>query len=1124
MDIKTILKEKGDKFMAVETTLNKKKLGIHMSGLTKVLPWLYPAFAAIFLGLNFAGITTGLGSGILGNLPQGVLLNGNVWQSIANSAFLLAQGTAVGAGVAAVLGAYPAIRNITSYARYKKAEKFNYVKGKKVAGVNYDKEAQKTESIINNMLPSTSIGASRLEQAIKLRQDANEAKGWKKFRLGRKATWQEDVVRRSIVTLTDRLAELTRLENRGWKTYSSATGFLTLSANEIATRKAEMRMIQNYFFSVLNKVDDKDPFATTLIAQVKKYRVDKLNNGTKVAGIHLVPETTDPDAIMTANTINDALVRGDVKKAIISLYNETDNDLRSIKAAPTDAVERAIANINLRRAEDAADLAERAAESATQDAYTAHVKGQELLDYCDQLKLRADAKVKDLDSARATAYVILDTLKNTLMNARNKKQAINKAYKQAMTDLISIGYSKKSADETASQIIDQSVKAEAIITEMKDELVSVKDLHATANKILVKMGNQQKAAKGILRKLNIDILAANGNLATIRRNVVASYDELNEITGNKEQSAILVADIAKQRGTILADVAEILANKERSALLTADTEESNKKAKGFADDTETQFGRAKKFADDTKTKSDKVADILDQAKQKLSNIDLTDKQADKILEDMRKKLEKANISEGIIDGLRKSLEAVLKGVEESAEQSVQRTLVHEKTAEEAKDKTLANAKDTEKAKDETLANAKIVEEAKNKILEYQAKIERINQSVKDIRKNVKNNSTEYKNELNNFRVELTKIVADINGLHSTALSETEGIATLSNDVRQQAKDLIGEIDKKLEQELEKAKTANENINTIMKSINLSFADFSKKYTGFINGYYSFTDYLDSLGKKEKILQDIIDKIESYKTEGKTITKELKDIKEAAKGKLKHITSLDQSAEQIRNRMSQRENTVNQILANINKLYDGLKTAKKAQIKDIEALNSSLQKAVETFNENLQAKIADFNTDIDNFEELKAYVQSTKDDIEKNKQYLKEMTQFYKNYEKIIEELQKSKDATEASKQETLKELGSLQAQFDVLKEDFARYYRNRVTKGSVKRAEKRVEEKFVNMLSLSESNMVEMITEKLSEVQKDLTSKVIAQLEVGVNVKLGLGVTTSVGQTSETTNDSGKTV
>lgn len=1081
--------------MAVETKLDKKKLGIHMRGLTKVLPWLYPAFAAIFLGLNFAGITTGLGSGILGNLPQGVLLNGNVWQSIANSAFLLAQGTAVGAGVAAVLGAYPAVRNIASYARYKKAEKFNYVKGKKVAGVNYDKEAQKTESIINNMLPSTSIGASRLEQAIKLRQDANKAKGWKKFRLGRKATWQEDVVRRSIVTLTDRLAELTRLENRGWKTYSSATGFLTLSANEIATRKAEMRMIQNYFFSVLNKVDDKDPFATTLIAQVKKYRVDKLNNGTKVAGIHLVPETTDPDAIMTANTINDALVRGDVKKAIISLYNETDNDLRSIKAAPTDAVERAIANINLRRAEDAADLAERAAESATQDAYTAHIKGQELLDYCDQLKLRADAKVKDLDSARATAYVILDTLKNTLMNARNKKQAINKAYKQAMTDLISIGYSKKSADETASQIIDQSVKAEAIITEMKDELVSVKDLHATANNILVKLGNQQKAAKGILRKLNIDILAANGNLATIRRNVVASYDELNEITGNKEQSAILVADIAKQRGTILADVAEILANKERVALLTADTEESNKKAKGFADGAETQFNRGKRFADDTKTKSDKVADILDQAKQKLSNIELTDKQAGKILQDMRKKLEKANISEGIIDGLRKSLEAVLKGAEESAEQSAQRTLAREKTAEDATKNILAHEK--------------TAEEAKNKILEYQAKIERINQSVKDIRKNVKNNSTEYKNELNNLRVELTKIVADINGLHSTALSETEGIASLSNDVRNQAKDLIDEIDEKLAQELEKAKTANEDIQKILdhvtkvnNNIKKYFDDFSKKYSRFINGYYDFESYLEDIKEEQAKLQVIIDTIKDYEKQGNKIEGDLKDIKEVAEGKLKHIESVNQSAQQIWNRMSQRENTVNQILANINKLYDGLKTAKKVQIKEIETINASLQAEIETLNKLKSTTVSDLD-------DTKKYVQKTRAEIEQDVEFFTGMKEFYKNYVEIIKTLKSTEKVTETFKNETLEKLESLQEQFDVLQGKFDKYYRNRVTRGRVKK---------------TKDELVGMI----NNMQTDMLNKVIAQvramLEVDVKVKVGLGVATSVEQTSETTNDSGKTV
>ena len=100
--------------MAVDTKLEEKKFGIHMSGLTKVLPWLYPAFAVVFLGLNIAGITTGLGSGILGNLPQGAILNGNIWQSIANGAYLLAQGTLVGAGVVAIPALYSSIRTSSS--------------------------------------------------------------------------------------------------------------------------------------------------------------------------------------------------------------------------------------------------------------------------------------------------------------------------------------------------------------------------------------------------------------------------------------------------------------------------------------------------------------------------------------------------------------------------------------------------------------------------------------------------------------------------------------------------------------------------------------------------------------------------------------------------------------------------------------------------------------------------------------------------------------------------------------------------------------------------------------------------------------------------------------------------
>ena len=1003
--------------MAVDTKLEEKKFGIHMSGLTKVLPWLYPAFAVVFLGLNIAGITTGLGSGILGNLPQGAILNGNIWQSIANGAYLLAQGTLVGAGVVAIPALYSSIRNITSYARYKKAEKFNFVKNKKVAGVNYDKEAQKTESIINAMLPSATIGSSRLEQALKLRADADMAKGLKKLRLNRKAIWQEDVIRRSIVKLTDRLAELTKMENRNWKTNSSKSGYITLTTNEIETRKTEMRMIQDYLFTVLNKVEKNDPFFTTLLAQVKKYRVDQLNNGTKLAGIHLVQETSSPDAIATANAVNDALVKGDIKKALVSLYNEAENDLTTVATPPTDAVKRAIANISLQRAEDAASLAESAADSATQDAYTAYLKSNEINTLLDQLKLTSRAKLDDIDEIKNNAGIILNTLVRTFKNASKKKQGINKAYNQAKNDLVALGVTKDSAEAICKQIQNKNTEADTILAQMHTDetnastiLGNIEDLKREATDILSKMGRQRTQAKNILRKLNANIVASNGNLATIRRLVSSAYTELGTIISNKNESATLVAAIADQQGVARDIIEQILEESQRATDNANEAERQLNKATSYADNARTEHDRAKDFADKTGDIysnilqiSNDLTSVLTNATSTLADIEQAKEYALAKLADIKIYGQKA---EGIINTIVKNAEKV-------------RELKNDTQSNADKSKKAKNdaKKSAEQAKESAKLAQQYEEETKNvlsSIKKFQTEIKRIKQSVKDIRTSIKDKSksaSEIIAELQSSKADLQFVIADITGLHLTATSETEGIADLANSVRSDAYTLLAGINRQLE--------------NAMKS-----AQQTKSY--------------------------------------------------------------EQSAQQIRIRMTQLENSSRQILTNIRKLYIDLKTEKKVSTEEIANAKNTLTQEIESLRnliaetekdatlstDTLKTQLVEATNLLNNITIAEKEAKESSKQAKESADEIKEIARkFLAKYNKFVDDYNASfagyntlterlEDIETRLKngENVAKELSSLETTVATLREELDKLIRNRVTRYQIEKLKKSLKEEAVDKI------------------------------------------------------------
>ncbi len=954
-----------------DVKLEEKSFGIQSRTKAKKLPWAYLAFAAIFLGLNIAGLTTGLGAGILGDLPQGAILNGNVWQSIANGAYLLAQGTAVGAAIVAPAVAYAGIRNAITYGKYKNAQKFAYQKDLVREGVAYDKELQKTEAIVNSMLPSTTLGASYLEQALAYRQKYKETKNpFKKAAYREKYTLAEDVVRRSIVTLTNRLAELSKLQNRKWKKYNSVTGLQQMTTEEIASRKREMRMIQEYLWSILNKVDDTDPFVTTLIAQVKKHRIDKINKTTTMAGIYLVPDVADPTI---AEQVNNALVqRKKVKDIVKALYNESENEIVATKTYVSENIARKIAHLGLTDIESSRVQARRSADEISNLQRQAEI-------IVGDMRLNLDASntsLKNIKDVESNAYVIFDTLKRTLRNARNKKQGINKAYNQAVGLLREIGVTKEDAESACQRIVDLETEAmsaaegaeksrrkaqsnadkSANFAKKAKESAEEAYYHAgsamddadRAYRARVNTEKSRRKAQSNADKTS-NVLATAQDIATQLQDALTSANNSKaEMQKAVKQAKDALAEIGVKVTVADSFIKSIVENLETSKTKTAEISGLRDKATTAADEAITG---AKIVEGMTKTVRDRAAETEKYRREAQSNATKSKKDAnaarknnelsDAELEAIRKKgLTAADYAEvtGKIKGL--------------AEEEYERTTTARKGAEEEYAKTKVSA---------------------GKVQDVLAEVGEMKTEVSRIASDVKNKYTRFVN----YTYGVTEYIETL----EDNKAKVEAVINQIKDLKEEGVQITGSL-----------KTTLENAQKVAKVIDEQLASAT----------------LSAQNAEEQ--------------------------NQKATESAKKSRSHEQAVEQIRNRMSQLENSANQILSNIRKIAKEAKDIKKTDIAEHEKLTEALNTQIT----NLKIVINNYNTLKESgeiargdLETLKQYIDDSKKEIETAKTNIKNAEE---SAQKSAENAQKNAELIESIANEMQKHYSKARGKYSSIEE------------------------------------------------------------------------------------------
>lgn len=858
-----------------DVKLEKKSFGIQARTKAKNLPWAYLAFAAVFLGLNIAGLTTGLGAGILGNLPQGAILNGNVWQSIANGAYLLGQGTIVGAGVLSPAIAYAGIREAVKFGRFKNAQKFSYQKGLVRGGVDYDRELQKTEALVNSMLPSSNFAASYLEKALAYRQKYKDTKNpFKKAIYQEKYTWAEDIVRRSIVKLTDRLAELSKLQNRQWKRYNSVTGLQQMTVKEIASRKREMQMIQEYLWSILNKVDDTDPFVTTLIAQVKKHRIDKLNKTTTMAGIYLVPETADPTFI---SQFNDALVqKKNVRNLITTLYNDSSNEIVSSNVYVSEEIARKIAHLGLADI----DASRQQARASADEILNLQTQAQIIV---DDMRLNLDQSNKSLDNIKDVennANIILATLRNTLRNARNKKQGINKAYNQSVKLLTDIGVAKADAESACQRILDLETdakdsakeaasaatgaeksrrkaqsnadKSENFAKKAKDSAdeayshagsamddadrayrsrVAAENFKRKAQSNADKTSNILVAAQSIATQLQDALTSANDSKAEMQRAVTQAQDALTKMGVKDRVANAFLASIVENwktskikaaEASIAADEAIIDARKTNTAADEAIT--GARIVEGMTNTARNRNAEIKELRDEAKSNATKSKKDANATKR---NRELSDEE----LEKMRKK------------GLTAADYAEATGkIKDIAEEE----LVKTKTAR-------LGAEDEQTKAEESAKNAHSYEQSVEQIwVRSRGKENTIGQILDNIDKLYRELKTTKKvetKELEKAKTDLTSVILQLNIQIENAQSSVDSSSNKFVESLQSKLDECEKLKKKFEtyeEQMEKAaKSATENAEKIQKIAD----EMQKHYNNARGKYDSIEARLDHIEDK-----------------------------------------------------------------------------------------------------------------------------------------------------------------------------------------------------------------------------------------------------------------------------------
>ena len=266
--------------------------------------------ANISLFQSFSG---GIGSFFGGGLGQ--IFVGNTAQSIINTAFAIGN-VALEVGVIAPL-TVTAIHKAYGWSQYRKAYKSaTKFQGNSVEnGVTVDKELSMTKDLVNSVLYSYSVNGAKehtatFDLALNTRNQLNNTKNpFIKIFYLHKAIAYEDCNKRVITTLTNRLAQLCYQRKNDWKYIDQSGRRKVLGAEEIRSREAEIKMVQSFLHSIVNKNDNIDPYVKTIVRQVKKHKN--------------IIELTDDKGI------NDRLRKNSIsaKDYVIDIFNNQENNI-----------------------------------------------------------------------------------------------------------------------------------------------------------------------------------------------------------------------------------------------------------------------------------------------------------------------------------------------------------------------------------------------------------------------------------------------------------------------------------------------------------------------------------------------------------------------------------------------------------------------------------------------------------------------------------------------------------------------------------------------------------------------------------------------------------------------------
>lgn len=276
---------------------NKAMPGLNAHKLWYFLPTLLLGVGAI--ALNISGIAPNLVG--WGEFAQGTLFNSAEPVLSALRLGGLACEVASIPTVGAI--AYNGIRRAITYKKYKNASEAIVSNETAKDMTSYELELTDTQNLINSVFVDLTKDSALIRYL-----DLADKKGKKHLSFAKKEALvhEEDYIKLVISKLCDRLAELTRLKHRNWRTTYS-----DLTERDINACKEEMLSIQQFLRQVINKREGVEPFAKTIMSKMKKYRKDLFDGATQV-GIEIIPED-DGNAekfyrLLTQNKIKDAFL------------------------------------------------------------------------------------------------------------------------------------------------------------------------------------------------------------------------------------------------------------------------------------------------------------------------------------------------------------------------------------------------------------------------------------------------------------------------------------------------------------------------------------------------------------------------------------------------------------------------------------------------------------------------------------------------------------------------------------------------------------------------------------------------------------------------------------------------